>query len=98
MRLRWKRRRRGRPDDAMADVDAPHLLTYQAIGPRRVHSGVDCARGLAPAVLRAGGHRALVITGATIANQTNLLWYVEQLLGPLHAASFSGVRAHTPAE
>lgn len=64
----------------------------------RVTSGPGCARGLLEAVGRAGGQRVLVIAGGSIAESTNLLWYVEQLLGPLHAGSYIGVRAHTPTE
>jgi maleylacetate reductase len=40
----------------------------------------------------------MVVTGPTIADRTGLLWYVEQMLGSFHAASYTGVRPHTPEE
>jgi alcohol dehydrogenase class IV len=38
----------------------------------------------------------MVVTGESIATGTDLLWYAEQLLGPRHAASYCGARAHVP--
>ena len=74
------------------------VMTFRFLPVGRVLHGADCARRLPDAVGRLGARRALVITGPTIAERTNLLWYVEQLLGPLHAGTYTGVRAHTPAD
>jgi maleylacetate reductase len=74
------------------------VMMFRFLPAGRVLHGVDCARQLPDALGRIGAQRALVITGPTIAERTNLLWYVEQLLGPLHAGTYSGVRAHTPAD
>jgi alcohol dehydrogenase len=73
------------------------LLTYRALGPERVTHGPDAARRLPETLDRLGARRALMLTGPTVAEQTNLLWYIEQVLGPLHAASYTGVRPHTPS-
>jgi alcohol dehydrogenase class IV len=72
--------------------------TFRFLPVSQVTHGAGCVRGLLGAVGRLGGVRALVVTGPTIADQTNLLWYVEQLLGPLHAASYTGVGQHVPEE
>lgn len=74
------------------------ILIYRALPQARVTAGAGCVRGLLDALGRAGAQRALVITGPTIAGATDLLWYIEQVLGPFHAGSYTGVRAHTPAE
>jgi maleylacetate reductase len=71
---------------------------YRGIGPERVTHGPACSRELGVAVMRADAGRAVVITGPTIAQNTALLWYIEQVLGPLHAASYTGVQAHSPAD
>ena len=78
--------------------EPPPFLTYRAIGPARVTHGAGCARTLPGAVGELGARRVVVVTGPTIADATNLLWYVEQLLGPLHAGSYTGVSPHTPEE
>ena len=77
-----------------AERDAPSV--FHAIQPQRVTHGTGCVRGLAGAIARCGAQRAIVVTGPTIAETTGLLWYIEQLLGPLHAGSYTGVRPHTP--
>src|SRR5689334_2817104 len=58
----------------------------------RVVSGRGAVRTLPVELDRAGRQRALVITGESIATSTDLLWYAEQLLGPRHAASYTGAR------
>lgn len=79
-------------------MSQPAILTFVFPPADRVLSGPDCARHLLESLGRVGAGRALVVTGPTIAERTNLLWYVEHLLGPLHAGSYTGVRAHTPAD
>ncbi|MGE0541020.1 MAG: iron-containing alcohol dehydrogenase [Dehalococcoidia bacterium] len=80
----------------MSDQQNDALLVYRAMPQARVTQGNGSARGLAEAIARAGAQRTLVITGPTIAESTGLLWYVEQILGPFHAGSYTGVRPHTP--
>jgi alcohol dehydrogenase class IV len=77
----------------MDDVPAGELRFLPV---ERVVFGAGAVRGLPRALDRHGRGRALVITGVTIAEQTDLLWYVEQLLGPRHAATYSGARQHVP--
>ena len=81
----------------MNDEPLPYL-TYRAIGPARVTHGAGCARTLPGVAGELGAQRVVVVTGPTIADATNLLWYVEQLLGPLHTGSYTGVTPHTPEE
>jgi len=80
------------------EPDAARMGVYNAIQPERVTHGEGCVRGLPGAAARCGARRAVVITGPTVAERTGLLWYVEQLLGPVHAGSYIGVRPHTPEE
>jgi alcohol dehydrogenase class IV len=82
----------------MSDQQNDAILTYRAVPQARVTQGNGSVRGLAAAVARAEAQRALVITGPSIADKTGLLWYVEQILGPFHAGSYTGVRPHTPEE
>lgn len=63
----------------------------------RVAFGKGSVRRLGQELDRAGCQRALVLTGQSIATNTDLLWYVEQILGPRHAATYTGVRQHVPA-
>lgn len=83
---------------AMADQQNDAILIYRALPQARVTQGDGSVRGLAAAVARVEAQRALVITGPSIADTTGLLWYVEQILGPFHAGSYTGVRPHTPEE
>lgn len=63
----------------------------------RVHFGAGCVRQLPRELDRARCQRAMIITGQSIAEQTDLLWYVEQLLGPRHGGTYTGMRQHVPA-
>lgn len=81
----------------MADLQPDPIFTFRFLPVERIHHGAGCSRRLIAALDRANVQRALVITGPTIANETNLLWYVEQVLGGMHAASYGGVRAHVPS-
>ncbi|MER3419985.1 MAG: maleylacetate reductase [Chloroflexota bacterium] len=71
--------------------------TFQFLPVDRVRFGPGCLRALGSELDRLGLRRALVITGTSIATRTDLLWYVEQSLGPRHAASYTGARQHVPA-
>ncbi len=63
----------------------------------RVAFGAAAVRQLPGELDRRGLQRAMVITGETVANRTNLLWYIEQLLGPRHAATYTSARQHVPS-
>lgn len=78
------------------DAAAP-AGTFQFLPVDRVRFGPGCLRGLGAELDRLGLRRALVITGTSIATRTDLLWYVEQVLGPRHGASYTGARQHVPA-
>lgn len=75
----------------------PPAGTFQFLPVDRVRFGPGCLRQLGAELDRIGLRRVLVITGTSIATRTDLLWYVEQALGPRHAASYSGARQHVPA-
>lgn len=74
----------------------PPAGVFQFLPVDRVRFGPGCLRRLGSELDRLGLRRALVITGTSIATRTDLLWYVEQALGPRHAASYSGARQHVP--
>jgi alcohol dehydrogenase len=82
----------------VSDQQNDAILTYRAVPQARVTHGEGSVRRLAEAIARAEAQRALVITGPTIAENTGLLWYVEQVLGQFHAGSYAGVRPHTPVD
>lgn len=63
----------------------------------RVLHGERAAERLPWEMDRHGLRQALIVTGSTIANETGLVWYIEQLLGMRLAASYHGVRAHVPS-
>lgn len=58
--------------------------------------GPGSLAGLADEVTRLAGKRAFVITGQSLATQTDIVSRVEQGLGALHAGTFSGIHQHTP--
>ncbi len=51
---------------------------------------------LADEVRRVGGQRAFLITGNSLATQSDVVTRVEQALGFLHVGTFSGIRQHSP--
>lgn len=70
---------------------APRTLLLQP--PPRVIDGPGAAARLPHILAEFGAGRALLISGPTVATETALLWYLEQLLGQWHAASYSGAAA-----
>ena len=70
---------------------------YRFLPMDRVVFGPGVVRRLPQELDRLRCHHALVITGGSISSRTDLLWYVEQLLGPRHAATYTGARQHVPA-
>ncbi|MDE2517744.1 MAG: iron-containing alcohol dehydrogenase [Rhodospirillales bacterium] len=62
----------------------------------RVIYGHDFAEAAAAEAERLGARRVLVLAGSTLARQTDLLARLEAALGARHAASLTGIAAHTP--
>lgn len=62
--------------------------------PLKVRYGPDVIAEVGEVVQEMGRHRALVVTGRTIAAQTDLVERVRQALGGAFAGCFSGVVAH----
>src|SRR5690349_17186671 len=58
--------------------------------------GAGSLQSLADEVARVAGQRVLIITGQSLATQTDVVSRVEQALGALHIGTFSGIRQHTP--
>jgi alcohol dehydrogenase class IV len=58
--------------------------------------GAGSLQSLADEVARLAGQRVLVITGQSLATQTDVVSKVEQALGALHVGTFTGIRQHTP--
>lgn len=69
---------------------------YSAFGPDRVVSGIGAVEGLPAELAKLGASRALLITGRTLATQTDLVGRVESILGARHAGTFSGCGQHVP--
>lgn len=60
--------------------------------------GAGSLNHLTDEVARVGGQRALIITGKTLATQTDVVARVEYALGPLHVGTFAGIRQHSPQQ
>lgn len=58
--------------------------------------GAGSLSGLADEVARIGGNRALIITGHSLATQTDVIARVIQALGHFHTGTFAGIHQHTP--
>jgi alcohol dehydrogenase class IV len=58
--------------------------------------GVGSIESLADEVKRIGGQRALIITGRSLATQTDVIDRVKQALGPYYQDTFAGIRQHAP--
>ncbi len=87
-------RRRGRPFDRGGEAAMIH--DYSAFGPDRVLSGVGAVESLGAELDALGAKRALLVTGRTLATQTDLVARVEAILGDRHAATFSECGQHVP--
>jgi alcohol dehydrogenase class IV len=70
--------------------------TYTFLPLEKVYFGAGSLRHLVDEAERLAGAAALVITGNTLATQTDLVKRVEAALGPRHAGTFAGIRQHVP--
>lgn len=62
----------------------------------RVHAGAQALSLLPSEVDRAGGHRALILCGRSVATRTDLIPLLSQLLGERLAGVFSGIGKDAP--
>ena len=69
---------------------------YSAFGPDRVLSGIGAVEGLPAELDDLGASRAMLITGRTLATQTDLVRRVESILGVRHASTFAECGQHVP--
>ena len=69
---------------------------YTFLPLEKVHYGAGSVAALPAEVDRLGGRRVVIVTGKTLAHKTPLIERLVDLLGPRHAGTFSGVRAHVP--
>ncbi|MBA2679747.1 MAG: iron-containing alcohol dehydrogenase [Ktedonobacteraceae bacterium] len=58
--------------------------------------GVGSLERLPDEVRRVGGQRVLLVTGNTLATQTDVVKRVVEVLGTLHVGTFSNIRQHAP--
>ena len=58
--------------------------------------GVGSLQRLPDEVQRVGGQRVLLVTGKSLATQTDVVKRVVEVLGTLHAGTFSSIRQHAP--
>lgn len=58
--------------------------------------GAGSLAKLADEVQRVGGQRAFLVTGNSLATQSDVVQRVEQALGSLHIGTFSSIRQHSP--
>jgi len=70
--------------------------TYNFLPLERVIHGSGSVHQLPAEAERLGGQHAIIITGRSLANKTPLVTKLEGLLGPRHAATFSGIQQHVP--
>jgi alcohol dehydrogenase class IV len=80
----------------MTSPDGPLHGEYVFLPQERVIFGIGSLSRLQDEVARIGAVRALIITGNTLATQTDVITGVTQALGSLHAGTFAGVRQHAP--
>ncbi len=70
---------------------------FMSLSPERVRSGLGIASTVAEEVDRVGGQRALIITGNTLANKTDLANRLKGHLGERCAGIFDGSKQHVLA-
>ena len=58
--------------------------------------GAGSLAKLADEVQRVGGQRAFLMTGNSLATQSDVVQHVEQALGTMHVGTFSAIRQHSP--
>jgi len=62
----------------------------------RVHMGTPAAQALAAEADRLGARRVFLLAGGHLRHETGEISAMEAALGPRHAATWSGIAAHTP--
>jgi maleylacetate reductase len=70
---------------------------YTFLPQEHVIFGLGSLARLQDEVMRIGAVRAMIITGRTLATQTDVIASVTQALGSLHAGTFTDIRQHAPA-
>lgn len=78
--------------------DKPEILQgeYFFLPQEHIVFGAGSLAHLADEVRRVGGQRAFLITGNSLATQSDVVQRVEQALGSLHVGTFSAIRQHSP--
>lgn len=69
---------------------------YFFLPQKHVLFGAASIKGLSDEVERVGGQRALLITGHSLATQTDVVERVKQALGTHYVDTFAGIRQHSP--
>ena len=76
----------------MPDIRGDYFFLPQ----EHVLFGVGSLQRLPDEVRRVGGQRVMLVTGNSLATQTDVVARVTQLLGTLHVGTFSNIRQHSP--
>lgn len=71
--------------------------SHRFAGTEQVTVGPGCVATLPEQCDARGMANVVVVTGRTLHEQTPVIRRVEQLLGARHAATYAGIREHTPA-
>ena len=69
---------------------------YLVLPQEHIVFGAGSLTKLADEIRRVGGQHAFLITGNSLATQSDVVTRVEQALGSLHVGTFSSIRQHSP--
>lgn len=69
---------------------------YYFLPQEHIIFGAGSLARLADEIRRIGGQRVFLITGRSLATQSDVVSRVERALGTLHVGTFSGIRQHAP--
>ena len=70
--------------------------TYRFPAINRVVHGPGAVADVSAIVEELGAHRVLIVTGRTLAEQTDQIGALERVLGGVHIGTFARMRAHAP--
>jgi maleylacetate reductase len=69
---------------------------YFFLPQEHVSFGAGSLSGLSDELARIGGQRVLIVTGRSLATQTDIIARVQQALGAYYVETFAGIRQHAP--
>jgi len=81
---------------ALSHHPSPPIGEYSYLPIERVHFGTNCITGLRDELERIRSERPFVVTGHTIAEETDLVEQIERAAGRKIAGVYGKIRQHTP--